>query len=971
MPTWGSVPDIERNGDSAARTRAQGRGSRKSAGGPLQLFRAAMDASADLVMLVERSNLRFADVNETACRALGYRREELLELGPAGISCMPREQIVRLYDDLFAGKLPDGAMQRDRYRCKDGSELPVEALPRAVRADGREVVVTVARDIRERVAIEDVLRESEARFRSLTRLSADWYWEQDEQLRFTLISGATEEQRARRAETFVGKTRWELPADNITPEGWARHREVLARREPFFDLEVCRIGVDGKRQWNVTSGMPIFDAQGAFRGYRGVGKDITARKREEAVLALEHAVTRSLAEASSIGDALKAVMRMVCEAEDWECGRYFAADATAGLMRLVESWGVPDEAIGRFLAGSRGITFSLGTGLAGRAWQSGEPLWVADSHKDARVSQLALARESGMHGGLVFPVRAGGRTLGVLSFSSRRVREPDGRLMVAAGVIGSQVGQFLQRKQAEQVLRESEGRFRSLAALSSDWYWEQDAHLRFTFISTVMEEKVGIAVHDHLGKTRWEVPAKIPAGKGWDPHKGVLARHEPFHDFEVCRIGADRHEHWSSLSGTPIFDDDGEFAGYRGVGKDITGRKLAEKRREIEHAVTRAISDFAADGSAVRAVLRTVCERLDWVCGARWVLDEKGKISRRLETWSIAEPKVEAFINEPSQSMLRPAVKGLIRRALATGAVARIQDVSRDPDFRRSARAAQAGLRGAIAVPLTIDENVFGAIEFFSRDALQSDPWLEETLLGVGNLLAQSIVRNERTSELAAANKDLEAFAYSISHDLRAPLGAISGFAHLLGESERARMSDDGRHLLEMLAKNADRSTELIEGLLRFLRLGRARVIKEAVSTADLVHDVWRELNPRDAAARIEFRVGPLPDCKGDRALLRQVWMNLLSNAIKYSRGRKPAVVKVDFDTASGEYEVRDNGAGFDPRHAQKLFGVFERLHSEEEFEGTGLGLAIVKRIIERHGGGIRGEGAPGRGASFRFTLPE
>jgi light-regulated signal transduction histidine kinase (bacteriophytochrome) len=121
---------------------------------------------------------------------------------------------------------------------------------------------------------------------------------------------------------------------------------------------------------------------------------------------------------------------------------------------------------------------------------------------------------------------------------------------------------------------------------------------------------------------------------------------------------------------------------------------------------------------------------------------------------------------------------------------------------------------------------------------------------------------------------------------------------------------------------------------------------------------------------RAELRIGRLPDCLGERMLLRQVWTNLLNNALKYSRGRNPPIVEVGFDGGTREYWVRDNGAGFDPRHSQKLFGVFERLHTEAEFEGTGVGLAIVKRIIERHGGSIRAEGAPGKGATFRFGLP-
>jgi PAS domain S-box-containing protein len=259
---------------------------------------------------------------------------------------------------------------------------------------------------------------------------------------------------------------------------------------------------------------------------------------------------------------------------------------------------------------------------------------------------------------------------------------------------------------------------------------------------------------------------------------------------------------------------------------------------------------------------------------------------------------------------------------------------------------------------------------FAARAAAEIERDRSEQKVRALNASLESRVQ-ERTVELEAANRDLESFSYSVSHDLRAPLGAISGFVHLLQASENTRISDDGIYLLDMLSKNAERSVELVEGLLRFSRLGRAPVSKVAVSMADLVREVQRTLSPSSEAVGVEWRIGRLPNCMGERMLLRQVWTNLLANALKYSRERKPAIVEVDFDGATGEYRVRDNGAGFDPRYAEKLFGVFERLHTDEEFEGTGVGLAIVKRIIERHGGAIRADGAPGRGATFRFSLPE
>src|SRR6185295_2504037 len=191
----------------------------------------------------------------------------------------------------------------------------------------------------------------------------------------------------------------------------------------------------------------------------------------------------------------------------------------------------------------------------------------------------------------------------------------------------------------------------------------------------------------------------------------------------------------------------------------------------------------------------------------------------------------------------------------------------------------------------------------------------------------------KRTAELEAANRDLESFSYSISHDLRAPLGAIHGFAHLLRLQEGGRLSEDGAHLLAMLEDNTTRTTELLEGLLEFSRLGRKPLAKTEVSMNSLVHGVLQSMRLRPEAVRAEFRLGPLPDCRGDPTLLRQVWSNLIGNAVKYSRQRDPAIVRIGYQSGTGSYFVRDNGAGFDMRHAGNLFGVFERLHTAAEFE--------------------------------------
>jgi light-regulated signal transduction histidine kinase (bacteriophytochrome) len=214
----------------------------------------------------------------------------------------------------------------------------------------------------------------------------------------------------------------------------------------------------------------------------------------------------------------------------------------------------------------------------------------------------------------------------------------------------------------------------------------------------------------------------------------------------------------------------------------------------------------------------------------------------------------------------------------------------------------------------------------------------------------------------------LESFSYSVSHDLRAPLRAINGFALMLDEDYRDRLDPEGRRLLGVVRANAESMARLIDDLLAFSRLGKTALVSAPVDMNVLVREVLTESGNVPA----EMRIGALPQAHGDRALLKQVWANLIGNAIKYSANAVAPVVTIsggETPNCDCEYRVEDNGAGFDMRYYDKLFGVFQRLHSASEFPGTGVGLAIVHRIVTRHGGRVWAEGQVGSGAVFHFTL--
>jgi PAS domain S-box-containing protein len=670
--------------------------------------------------------------------------------------------------------------------------------------------------------------------------------------------------------------------------------------------------------------------------------------------------------------------------------------------------------------------------------------------------------------------------VGVLRDTIRKIRlEPAGDAVVRMPP-GDELGDLAEdfnamvreRRDASDALAASEERYRSLTELSSDWYWEQDAELRFVSTSGRGTGRGGIAVEEHPHRRRWELPGTDIVGQTWEEHKADLAARKPFRDLLLRRTGAGGSTHYVTVSGEPVFDRTGAFTGYRGVARDITGLKRVEEellanQRLLEQVIDAIpMSIFAKDlGSNYVMVNRSMAEffatpkesllrrhtselpsqaatREQSLRDDRWVYEHRRTL---VHETSIQRPDGTAVPFHSSKIPLfdaKGALTGLLGinrditeqrlaqeelRASGERFAAMFHDSPAplavvDPDGRRFLEINRAFTdlfgytRGQVVGRTSLE---FGAAcptdersqmyDLLARDGYvdrleltshTADGRLNISLcsgrvieaggrrtvlfsfaditklneahrrIGEINATLEDRVR-ERTVQLEAANRELEAFSYSVSHDLKAPLRSIDGAVGILRMKFGAQLPPGVDPYLERVSRRAHEMAELIEGLLDFARLSRQVLNREAVRPEEVVRRVLEDCEDAIRERHAVIQVDDLPACYADPLLLRQVYENLVSNALKYSAQSQPPTIGIGATDEAGTtvYYVRDNGVGFDMAYVDKLFGVFQRLHAPEQFEGTGIGLALVSRIIDRHGGRVWAESAPGKGAAFFFTI--
>jgi PAS domain S-box-containing protein len=495
----------------------------------------------------------------------------------------------------------------------------------------------------------------------------------------------------------------------------------------------------------------------------------------------------------------------------------------------------------------------------------------------------------------------------------------------------------------ERDLRESEQRWATTLASIGDAVIATDVEGRITFMNTVAEELTGWTAMEAVMKpvtavfnivnehTRREVESPIAKVIREGMIVG-LANHTILIKKEGTEVPIDD-------SGAPIRDKEGGIIGVVLVFRDISERKQAEA--ELQETLQR---------------FYTILSHMQ---GAILLVGNVGQVE-------FANQAFCYYFN------LKGSPAELIGMH-SLEMIGKIKNAYRHAD-EEAAHIAEIVGRGK---PVIGEEVVMQGDRVCLRDFIPI--YIDEKSCGrlwhhmdITELKKSEKALKDHTHQLEAANRELESFAYSVSHDLRAPLRAIDGFSRMLLAKSEAKFDADEKRRFEVIRDNTRKMNELIDDLLDFSRLGRQDVNRVEIGMGELIRDVWQELITISPDREMSLTIGEMPAPFGDRMLIRQVCSNLLGNAVKFTQGRDPAVIEAGCLHRNGEpvYFIRDNGIGFDMKFHDKIFGVFERLHGPNEYEGTGIGLALVHRIILRHGGRVWAEGKAGGGATFYFTLP-
>jgi PAS domain S-box-containing protein len=787
------------------------------------------------------------------------------------------------------------------------------------------------------------LQKSEERYRLIVETANEGIWLTDSAYNTTFVNRKMADMLGHAPEEMLGHNVTEFMYSIDLPD---LEEKMQRRRQGFLDTYEWRFcHPDGSERWMHISVTPLKECNITFSGFLAMLTDITERKRTEIALQESERKYRNLYNYAQVGlfeTSLRNATVIACNQ------RYCDL---AGFSSI-------EEAIGQDILSA----------------------YVDPADRD-EVSRIL--RQQGHIDDHI--VRFRNRRTGRIFWGQFSARYNHGCDYAEGSIIDMTESVY-----AEEALRETKDYLDKLIGYANAPIIVWDPLRKIVRFNKAFERLTGYSAEEVLGKdlsllfpevSREHSLQKIDSAVLGDQWESVEI---PI----LNKSGEARIALWNSAN---IYAESGELQATIAQGQDITERKSAEdelalyaRRLTIVNLLDRVVTSgldieqvydrFVENLRELAPIDRTSVVLLDesrehWTVAMMWSGNEL--IIGKGEWRDVKGSAIEWLVNQKL-----PLVEG---------------EIGEKGDWTESEPLLREGIRSRVLLPLITMGEVTGVLDLASRKpAAYGEKDLDILMhlsdqfsLALQNSRLYNLVKKqssdlevkveERTAQLLAANKELEAFSYSVSHDLRAPLRAVDGFSRILQEEHNAELSPDAQHYLDLVRSNAVQMSKLIDDLLTFSRTSRQPLAKRLVNPAKVVEQVLEELHGELQGRNVEVIVGDLPHCQADPAMLERIFFNLLSNAVKFTRKREVAHIDIGSINNEGKtaYFVKDNGVGFDMNYSDKLFGVFSRLHSESDYEGTGVGLALVARIVHRHGGSVWAEAEVDKGATFYFTLEE
>jgi PAS domain S-box-containing protein len=827
--------------------------------------------------------------------------------------------------------------------------------------------------------------EAQHRYRDLVEGIDAIVWEADARTHaFTFVN--------RRAEAMLGWPHqvWLEPGAYLErivhPDDRAEVREHfdrVAESGDHSEREYRVLAADGRVTWVREMVYVARDERGEPTQLRGVLVDIGVRKRAERRLAAQFLVTQALAEASSMSDAAPRILRGLCESLGWDIGLYWALDSEADVLRCAHIHAVRSG--DGFEDANRAMSFKRGDGIPGRTWASASPLWIPDVAQAKGIVRAELLAHHDVHAAMAFPLIDAARVVGVMELLSTEIRYPDNDLLQMAHVIGSQAGQFLERRRAELAVRDSEARTRAVIDTAIDCVISFDESGRITDWNPAAERTFGWAASHAVGK---EMAGLILPAAFRAVFRAGLQRHLETGDdrflgrrIELRGLRSDGTEFPVELTITRV-----SVAGsptFTGYWRDISDRKRAEELQRFLIEASRVLASTLDGDQALTELTRIVVPTLaDW-CVVDVIDEADPEHLRRVSVAHADRAKAERVRQMSERTPISLEALSGPGHVARTGEAELVPLVSTErldrevTDNQQRRTMEEMGPVSYVSVPIEARDRMLGVLTLVSAESRRR--YGDEELA-----LAQEIARraamavdNARLYETAlVASRAKSDFLAVMSHELRTPLNAIIGYAELLLMGVPSAIPSQTHGHVQRIRTASRHLLEIVEEILTFSRMeaGREAVVRGPADAAALVRDAVALIEPMAREKGLEF-LARVPNhaiaMETDPGKVRQILLNLLSNAVKFTEQGHVEITLTERDGAVA-FIVEDTGIGISPGNAERVFEPFWQVQQSatRQVGGTGLGLSVARRLSRLLGGDITFESSAGSGSRFTVTLP-